>query len=247
MFKKSPKGYYFWEEFAKLGVVNGFSTKEFGDMNIKNTNYSLSLKKLCKALGIDKKQTIGMEQVHGYKVSFVSDKNSDSVVVGADGLISLNSNVFLLCRTADCAPVLFVDKKKGIFGIAHAGWRGAYKAIVKVMLSKMIEIGAKCSDIIVGIGPSIRACCYSIDEDRAKLFADTFPDWEEKILKKKDSDMFLDLQTLIKLQLIDSGVLGANIKDSMLCTKDNVSDLYSFRAERGKDSFGHFIAVIGKR
>ena len=244
MFIKSNKGYYFWEEFFKLGVVNGFSIRQFGDMSRINPNSYLSLNKFCKALGIDKKQTVGMEQVHGDKISFVSEKNLGIVIPDADGLVSSKSGVFLMVKSADCVPVLFFDKNKKIFGIVHAGWKGAYKEIVKIMVSEMVAKGSIPLDIIVGIGPSIRVCCYNINKEREDMFKNKFTKWQEKILEKRSNQIFLDSQALIKLQLKECGILNANIKDCMICTKDNL-DFYSYRRAKNKDSFDRFAGLIG--
>lgn len=243
MFKKSDKGYYFWDEFLKLGIIHGFSTRRFGDISIKNLN-SDSLKKFCDVLGIEEKKIVGMRQVHGNVVSEASDE-FDNIIDSTDGLVSSRKGVFLLGTFADCVPVLFFDKDKKIFGIAHAGWKGAYKEIVKVLISKMIDYGSSAQNILVGLGPSIRVCCYNIGEERKQLFVKKFPKWQKKILQKKDNLTFLDLQTIIKIELLESGILKANIKDCMVCTKDNMSDFYSYRGEKNKDSFGLFAAIIG--
>ena len=245
MFKKSKKGYYYWDEFYKLGVVNGFSTKAFGDMNRNNPKYDLNLEKFCKILSIDKSHLVAMEQVHGDKVYLASKKDLGSVIDNADGLICQEDNAFLICKSADCIPVLFFDKLLKIVGIAHVGWKGAYKEIVKTLVSQMIERGSKAKNILVGIGPSIRDCCYSIDKDRAEIFVKKFQKWKEKILSKKHNNEFLSLQKLIQLQLLSAKLLKNNIIDSTVCTVDNNHDFYSYRWEKENNRTKRFLTVIG--
>lgn len=247
MFKKSNKGYYFWEEFAEIdGIVHGFSTRKFGDMNWKHPNHKHFLKSFCDALGVNYNKTIGMKQVHGNNASWVLPHKRGSTIDTTDALCASEKGIFLVGRFADCVPVLFADRKKEVFGVAHAGWKGAYKEIVKVLISKMIDYGSSAQNVLVGIGPSIRACCYNIGEDRAQLFAKKFPKWQQEILQKKGNLTFLDLQKIIKLQLDESGISKINIKDCTVCTKDNMSDFYSYRGERDRNSFGHFVGVIGR-
>lgn len=246
MFKKSDKGYYFWDEFLKFGIIHGFSTRKLGDMNIKNPRSNKYLKIFLGRLGVDEKNIVKMNQVHGNNVSFVSLQDRERVIDRTDGLVSQEKGVFLFGTFADCVPVLFLDKGKKIFGIVHAGWKGVYTEIVKVVISKMINAGSILSDILVGIGPSIKVCCYNISEDRAQLFVKKFPKWQQEILQKKGNLTFLDLQKIIRLQLNESGIPKINIKDCTVCTKDNMSDFYSFRGEHGTDSFGLSAAVIGK-
>lgn len=247
MFKKSSKGYYFWEEFTEVdGIVHGFSTRKFGDMNIKRADSDDHLKVFLRSVGIDNKNVIRMNQVHGNKVSLVSATDSGKIIDKTDGLISSQRNIFLVATFADCTPVLFLDKEKKIFGIAHVGWKGVYREIVRAMVSKIIDYGSNTQNILVGIGPSIRVCCYNVENDRTMMFKNKFPKWQNKILEKRSNKVFLDLQTHINFQLLKSGVLSKNIKDSKICTKDNVSDFYSFRVEHGKSSFGLSAAVIGR-
>lgn len=231
--------------FEKYGIISSFSTKKFGDIYINNVN-SDSFARFCNTLGIDRRNAVWMRQVHGNSVAVVSEKDKGKIIDSADGLISLKKGIFLVGTFADCVPILFFDKKKKTFGIAHAGWKGAYKEIAKVMVLKMIKNGSKVQDIIVGIGPSIKSCCYNIDEEREKMFAEKFPKRQDKIFQFSRNKTFLDLQVLIKLQVLDLGIMNKNIEDCELCTSDNDSDFYSFRKQKDKNAFNHFIGVIGR-
>lgn len=247
MFKKSKKGYYFWEEFLSVyGIVHGFSTRKFGDMNWKRRDSIKSLGQFCKTLDIDKSKTVRMIQVHGDRVVWISHNDRNKLIDNADGLLTSNKGLFSVVTFADCVPVLFLDKNKKIFGIAHAGWKGVYGEIAKTMVEEMVKKGSKKADIIVGIGPSIRACCYNVNKERAGLFRNKFSKMVGVIANKEDK-IFLDLAKIVKLQLKICGILDRNILDCKLCTKDNVSDFYSFREEGGKKSFGLCLGVIGWR
>jgi len=43
----------------------------------------------------------------------------------ADALVTAKPGMLLGILTADCAPVLYVDREAGVIGGAHSGWRGA--------------------------------------------------------------------------------------------------------------------------
>ena len=51
-----------------------------------------------------------------------------------DGFFTSKNNIALGILTADCAPVFVYDKKLKIIGAAHAGWKGAYKGIIKKLI-----------------------------------------------------------------------------------------------------------------
>ena len=38
--------------------------------------------------------------------------------------------------TADCVPILLFDYQNKIVGCVHAGWKGAFKGIIKNTISK---------------------------------------------------------------------------------------------------------------
>ena len=57
--------------------------------------------------------------------------------------------------TADCAPILLYDKNKKMIAAIHAGWRGAYKDIIKKVIHFMIKKGCTSKNITAAIGPCI--------------------------------------------------------------------------------------------
>ena len=170
MFKKSEKGYYFWDEFSKFkGLVHGVSTKFFGSIKNNGNINERNLKGFLDILRIDRENTVFPEQVHGSSVVTIDDSKKQ-FILNADGLITNKKNVFLGVVTADCLPVIFYDKKSEMVGIAHAGYKGILKAIVKNMVLSFEKLGSNTKDIKVAIGPSIGVCCYDVSIERIKMF-----------------------------------------------------------------------------
>jgi len=112
------------------------------------------------------------EQIHSTNVSVFNSNSLDNLqrISETDGIISNDVNSVLTVITADCSPLIFVEKKLGFIGISHQGWRGSVKRLGQKMVKKMIEMGGKKEDVFVAIGPSIGLCCYSIPWQRAKTF-----------------------------------------------------------------------------
>ena len=54
--------------------------------------------------------------------------------------------------TADCTPILLYDYKKNIIAAIHAGWKGAFKGIVKRVIKFMLEKGCR-NNIIALLAP----------------------------------------------------------------------------------------------
>ena len=47
----------------------------------------------------------------------------------------------------------------------HAGWKGAYKEIIKRVIMFMIKKGCKKQNITVAIGPCIKQKSYNVKND----------------------------------------------------------------------------------
>lgn len=238
------KDIYLLKSFSKIErLVHGFSTIAIGDIK-KNDKNSLIL--LSQVLNISDGKLVGMNQVHGKNIGWVTHTNCGSILKETDGVFTKQKGLFLYGTFADCVPVLFYDKRRRIVGIAHVGWKGILLKIAKKAVLQMIKNGSRLSDIFIGIGPSIRVCCYNIDKERALLFKSKFPKIKDLIIQKRKGKFFLDLQTLLKFQLYSMGIKKSNIEDIGICTKES-KDFYSNRRDHieGGDC-KVFAAIIGK-
>jgi len=141
--------------------------------------------------------------------------------------------------TADCVPILIFDHKKEIVGAVHAGWRGTKEEIAKKSIEKMLkEFNSNPKDILVGIAPSIRGCCYEVDFNVAKYFLD----YKNSISNLKNGKYMLDLAKVNIAQLKEVGVLEKNIEDSYICTCCEYNNYFSYRKTACS---GRFLSAIG--
>jgi YfiH family protein len=96
--------------------------------------------------------------------------------VEADGLVApgtLAKGSALVITVADCMPIFMYDMVSGAFGLLHSGWRGT--GILAVAIREMASrFGTSPEDLSVYLGPGIGSCCYTVDEERARGFADEF-------------------------------------------------------------------------
>ena len=145
---------------------------------------------------------------------------------------------------ADCVPIMFYDPIKKAIGVAHAGWRGTVKQIVKKSVEKMVdEYNCNPKDIIAGIGPSIGPCCYEVGPEVITEFEKTLVEMDGIIKDIKDDDKgHLNLWQANKIQLHQAGVRENNIEIADLCTHCHPDLFYSYR-HQGKKS-GRFAAGI---
>ena len=125
----------------------------------------------------------------------------------------------------------------------HAGWKGAYKGIIKKVINFMIKQGCKESSIMAAIGPCISQKSYNVKEDFKKKFIKK--DKKNKIFFKKKKDMlYFDLPNFVKSQLKINRII--NIDMINIDTYDGKNNFFSARRSlRLKhDDYGRNISII---
>lgn len=219
-----------------------FGTKAQGDgRNIKNIINFFQLQK------IPVKKIILLDQIHSANVVFYSKRSENLIerISDCDGVITEEPLTALVVLTADCQPVIFVDKKKGLIGISHQGWRGLIKKLPQKMIEKMKNVGSNEKNIIIAQGPTIGSCCYEIDDDRYYSFLEEFDGYSDKIFIFLKGKRHLNLSYLTYLQILEKGVTKSNIDFFPFCTSCQKKTFFSFRREK-KQLAGEMINLILK-
>ncbi|MFA9407777.1 MAG: peptidoglycan editing factor PgeF [Candidatus Dadabacteria bacterium] len=212
------------------GVVHGFADRTVGTESKEIEKY-YKLPKIAQ-----------LKQIHSTDVVIVEDiENHDNLTQG-DALITNLKGAGIAIRTADCVPILIVDKGKSVIAAAHAGWRGTWSEIavntVNIIESKY---AIAPSDLTAVIGPSIKNCCYEVGEDVASLFNEKFENTSQYLSETNNSKYVLDLSIANKIGLQKAGVVDIEVVD--ICTKCNDS-FYSYRREgKGVSTQLSFIAL----
>ncbi len=251
--------YLSFPHFDKTGsVLHGFSTKHggissgvFESMNLSKSRGDLNFavdenfNRFSAAIGVRRESLVFSDQIHEAVVRKVGledvgkglDITSD--IIGVDGLMTDQVGVTLVTFYADCVPLFFLDPKRKVIALSHAGWRGTVKGIGKITVDQMMETyDCNPSDILVGIGPSIGQCCYEVSQDVINEFENRGDhDIIDKIAKKVDEKHYmLNLHEANKIGLLEAGIPLENIVVTDVCTKCYSDDFYSHRvmgSERG--------------
>ncbi len=184
-------------------------------------------------------------QRHTDSVRVLESLDEIKNVTVSDAVVTGLKNVLLGIKTADCVPVLVGTKDGTVVGAVHAGWRGTSMEILKKTIATIINrFSVSADDILIAIGPSIRACCYEVGYDvvaKISLFADT----AEYIYKTNDK-LFVDLARANIAQAIQMEVPEENIWDSKDCTCCQQHRFYSYRASKTDRRQGAFIGIKPK-
>lgn len=231
-------------------------------------NRRLFLEQLGIANGAKAWPIVTLRQVHSDLIHFV-DRVPAQPLVG-DGLVTRVPGLLLAVQTADCLPVILVDRKARAVGVFHAGWRGTVKRIVEKGVGEMRRhFGTAPRDLVAAIGPGVHDCCYDVGEEVRTRFESQFEYGAELFRETKERNeihekypllfltarapghselpkkIWLDLVKANRLQLLDAGVPAKNIWASPLCTSCRTDLLFSYRAEKGKT--GRLMAAVGIR
>ncbi len=154
-----------------------------------------------------------------------------------DGIITTNKALVPSVTVADCMPLYLYEPETGVFGIVHSGWKGTGIVVDAIKLAEK-EYGARAQNFCIVIGPHIRACCYIVNEERAKWFSENFtPDCVtplepgvEVTWKAGGGPLYrLSLEKANLAALQKAGVPSENIwihPACTCCTKKNGSFIY---------------------
>jgi YfiH family protein len=211
---------------------------------------------------------VTLRQIHSDIIHVVTAPTAKPLA--GDGLVTNVPGIALGVQTADCFPVLLIDKKHKAVGAFHAGWRGTIQRIAEKGLGVMRhEFGTTPDDVVAAIGPGIQGCCYEVGEELKANFESQFDYASELFRDSQESDpvrekypmlfmnqrapghgdmcikMFLDLREANRRQLTAAGVPEKNVISLEDCTSCDAKRFFSYRADRGNT--GRMMAVVGIR
>lgn len=198
-------------------------------LNFKEKYFKNNTEKICSYLKIKPIKIVYAKQIHSKKAVIVRSPKV-KVLQKADGFITGLKNILLVIFTADCLPVFIYDKQNKSIGIAHSGWRGTYKEIIKNVVKKMKKCyNVKNKDLKFIFGPYIKKCCYEVGEDLAGKFENKFG--RSGVIKRKGR-FYLDLAEINKKQILKLGIPEKNISSKkVFCTSCKNRLFYSYRRD----------------
>lgn len=205
-------------------------------------NIKKNLKIVCKKLKSPTNKIILPKQIHSNKF-YIITKKLYKRKIKCDALITQKKNILMGVLTADCAPILIFDPIKLMISVVHAGWRGAYKGIIKNVITFFKKNGSNIKDLVVVIGPCISVKNYEIKKDFLKKFIKKNKNNKIyfKFTKKK---IFFNLKKYISLEIKKLGINKLEIIDKNTFTEKNTY----FSARRSiikkQNDYGRNISLI---
>ena len=222
--------------YKSLNCGLGSSDKK----NLIKDNLSIVKNKISRK----SKKIFLLNQFHSSKFVFLNKKfRPNKKRIKADAVITNQKKLPIAVLTADCVPILLYDDKKNIIAAIHAGWKGAFKEIIKKVINFMLSKGCENNSITAAIGPCIRQESYNVGYDFRMKFIKK--DKKNKIFfKKKKNIIYFDLPNFIKSQLKSNKI--KNIDTINIDTFNKKNNFFSARQSlRLKhDDYGRNISII---
>jgi YfiH family protein len=186
-----------------------------------------------EALGVPPERLLTLRQVHGADVLiFAENTRALTYPQPYDAVITNRKGIALGIWTADCLPIVLIDKSKKIIAAVHAGWRGLWRGVIERTVSEMIKAFESApADILAGIGPGIGPCCYEIKEDVSSLFQNSH-DAAHRFIQEREGRTYLDLSRAAQLELETAGIPRDHIEAVPLCTACRGDLFFSFRRDK---------------
>ena len=199
-----------------------------------------------------------LRQVHSDIIHRITDPTTTPLV--GDGMVTNTPGIVLAIQTADCLPVILVDRKSRAVGVFHAGWRGTVKRIVEKGVGVMQRSfqqpprrprrrhRPRRAQLLLHRGrgsprpvqlrssPTEMACFHEVKESdpvREKypmLFLTARAPGHSNL----PVNIFLDLVEANRRQLLDAGVSARRIQTIPFCSACHTDLLFSHRTEQGQ-------------
>ncbi len=233
----------------------GFSEGPFASANMsfqvgdQNEKVERNRKILLESIGEDIfPALVTARQVHGNHCLTVTNRNPEKLSglaqVGADALLTDQPGILLGVLTADCLPLIMIDRKRQAVGVVHAGWRGLEKSIGVVALTEMVHRFAVARENLeIYAGPAIGSCCFQVGGEVVERFQRLvelkgFSGW----WRKCSSGYYIDLLEIQRIQLLAAGILTENFHAVDICT---YCHNFCFSYRRDHAISGRQLAFVG--
>ena len=248
--KPQPQGQFDWVNTAAGAALvcralepfapHLFTTRQWalGSPTLTDERRRAAWRDLAEAMGRDEQHLARLHQVHGASVVVraAGDQAAHEPLPEADVIVSDDPSTVIAIQTADCAPILLVDKTSGAVAAAHAGWRGLAAGVPAVAVRALLnQSGAKAHDIVAAVGPAISAARYEVGEEVRARFAQA--DFAEDQLARwfptrtRPQHFLFDGWESARAQLQQAGVPPEQIHVAALCTATHADVFCSYRRD----------------
>ena len=173
-------------------------------------------------------EPLWLSQVHGVEV--VEHTGTDSSLPPrADAAVAFAPARVCVVMTADCLPVVLVDRAGTRVGVAHAGWRGLVGGVLEAAVAAL-----RCApaEVVAWLGPAIAQPAFEVGVEVRDAFVEKDPAHAAAFVPNAAGRVQADLYELARQTLARAGV--TQVGGGERCTFDEAEEFYSFRRDGGR-------------
>ncbi len=226
---------------AQPAIAHGFLTREggvstglYGSLNCgigssdARDNVLENLARVARHLETTSDRLVTCHQIHSATALLIDAPWTPDNRPKADALVTRTRGLALGALAADCAPVLFADRKAGVIAAAHAGWKGALGGILASTLEVMEQAGAKRADIVAVVGPCIGPDAYEVGPEFEAAFAAVDATYAAYFRRPTaEARARFDLPGFVSKRLRALGI--GTVEDTAQCTYAQPKRFFSYR------------------
>ena len=223
----------------------GVSKGEFESLNLGSNRgddpeaVRENYRRVCALMGAGIDDCAVTKQVHGNTVRIVTGADRhvcmSTVPYEADGLVTKERKLPIMCFVADCVPALLCDGENSVIAAVHCGWRSSVSDILGETVKKMCALGARPESIHAAMGAAIGRCCFETDDDVPRAVEKYLGgDVEGLFDRRADGKFLVDLRAANARRLIQLGLKAENIDVSRECTVCSHEKYWSHRYTKGR-------------
>lgn len=164
-----------------------------------------------------------LQQVHGCAVA---DAASDESGCEADAVFSRQPGRVCAVLTADCLPLLMVDRDGREICAVHAGWRGLAGGVIESALSRFTR---EPQELMVWLGPAIGPRAFEVGDDVYEAFVGRNREDAVAFSRNPQGRWMADIYRLARQRLARFGV--GYVGGGDYCTWSQPVDFYSYRRD----------------
>jgi len=234
-------GFFTRKGGASSGVFSGLNCGP--GSSDQSEAVAINRARVAAAMQVDPDHLVTLHQVHSADVVVLNEPIAAGSIK-ADAMVTNTPGIALGVLSADCQPVLFLDRDAGIIGAAHAGWKGALNGVLQATVDAMVNLGAVRENISAVIGPTISQTAYEVGpEFREQVLSDTPANSEHFVAGDGDRYQF-DLPGFGLQRLRGAGIGSAEWTGH--CTYADADLFFSYRrgVHRKHADYGRLISTI---
>lgn len=206
----------------------GASTSPFESLNLGLHVGDIEASVIKNRLSLPCPKSIAwLNQTHSNTVVNAVDVINNDNLLNADACWTNQPNLVCGIMTADCLPVLLIDKQQKKIAAVHCGWRGLQQ---KIMTQTLLRMKSNPSHIQVWLGPAIGPCAFEVGVDVKNAFSSQYQDCFQGHSSLSKNKFFADVYQIATLELNLLGIHKSIYKNDE-CTYSNPERYFSYRRD----------------